>query len=208
MATRGALGGLCRAAADAVDLMDAAGRDVVFVETVGVGQDEVEIMRVAHTVVVVSVPGLGDDVQALKAGILEVADVHVVNKADREGADRTIAELRAMLTLVPTPPGVPVPPVLRASATREEGIEAIADAVEAHGAALATSGQLDVRRRRAAEARVLAIAGTLIAAALGDPGRGDDGTLIEQVAKRTLVPHAAARALLAKARERERTSHV
>src|SRR5919198_905376 len=128
MATRGALGGLCRAAADAVDLMDAAGRDVVFVETVGVGQDEVDIMRVAHTVVVVSVPGLGDDVQALKAGILEVADIHVVNKADREGADRTIAELRAMLTLMPPPAGVPVPPVLRASAAREEGVDAIADA--------------------------------------------------------------------------------
>src|SRR5919197_182987 len=191
MATRGALGGLCRAAADAVDLMDAAGRDVVFVETVGVGQDEVDVMRVAHTVVVVSVPGLGDDVQALKAGILEVADVHVVNKADRDGADRTIAELRAMLTLVPTPAGVPVPPVLPASATREEGIEAIADAVEAHGAALASSGQLDVRRRRAAEARVLAIAGTLVAAALDDPGRAHDGTLIEQVAKRTMAPHAA-----------------
>ncbi|HEY3067777.1 MAG TPA: methylmalonyl Co-A mutase-associated GTPase MeaB [Methylomirabilota bacterium] len=208
MATRGALGGLSRAAADAVDLMDAAGRDVVFVETVGVGQDEVEIMRVAQTVIVVSVPGLGDDVQALKAGILEVADIHVVNKADREGADRTIAELRAMLTLVPGPPGVPVPPVLRVSATREEGIEPVADAVDAHMAGLAGSGQLEVRRRRAAEARVLAIAGGLVAAALNDPARGHDGTLVEQVARRTMAPHAAARALLAGARERERTGHV
>src|SRR6266705_3316286 len=86
MATRGALGGLCRAAADAVDLMDAAGWDLVLVETVGVGQDEVDVMRLAHSILVVSVPGLGDDVQALKAGVLEIADVHVVNKADREGA--------------------------------------------------------------------------------------------------------------------------
>jgi LAO/AO transport system kinase len=210
MATRGALGGLCRAAADAVDLMDAAGRDVVFVETVGVGQDEVEIMRVAHTVVVVSVPGLGDDVQALKAGILEVADVHVVNKADREGADRTVAELRAMLTLVPAPAGVAVPPVLRASATREEGIDAIAEAVDAHAAALAQSGQLRVRRRRAAEARVLAIARTLISDTLSERDAADDGagTLLEQVVNRTVAPHAVARALLARAGERERTGHV
>src|SRR5206468_3888677 len=83
-----------RAAADAIDVLDAAGRSLILVETVGVGQDEVDVMRVAHTVVVVSVPGLGDDVQALKAGILEIADLHVVNKADREGADRTLAELR------------------------------------------------------------------------------------------------------------------
>src|SRR3989442_956960 len=88
MATRGALGGLCRAAADAVDLLDAAGWNLVLAETVGVGQDEVDVMRLAHTVVGVSVPGLGDDIQALKAGLLEIADVHLVNKADREGASR------------------------------------------------------------------------------------------------------------------------
>src|SRR5213594_3542104 len=122
MATRGALGGLSRAAADAVDLMDAAGLSLVLVETVGVGQDEVDVMRLAHTVIVVSVPGLGDDVQALKAGVLEIADLHVVNKADREGADRTIAELRAMLTFMPaaeeawTPPSsAPRPRARRAS---------------------------------------------------------------------------------------------
>ena len=132
MATRGALGGLSRAAADAVDLMDAAGLGLVLVETVGVGQDEVDVMRLAHTVIVVSVPGLGDDVQALKAGVLEIADVHVVNKADREGADRTVAELRAMLTLLPTADGAWVPPVLPAAAARDEGIEAIADALDSH----------------------------------------------------------------------------
>src|SRR5438309_11760166 len=110
MATRGALGGLSRAAADAVDLMDAAGWNLVLAETVGVGQDEVDVMRLAHTVVVLSVPGLGDDIQALKAGLLEIADVHVVNKADREGASRTVAELRAMLTLLPVPPGAALPP--------------------------------------------------------------------------------------------------
>src|SRR5213078_4913085 len=133
---RGALGGLCRAAADAIDVLDAAGRSLILVETVGVGQDEVDVMRVAHTVVVVSVPGLGDDVQALKAGILEIADLHVVNKADREGADRTLAELRSMLTLMPAAEEAWMPPVLGASAAREEGVEAIADALEAHMASM------------------------------------------------------------------------
>src|SRR5216117_4553796 len=132
MATRGVLGGLCRAAADGIDVLDAAGRGLILVETVGVGQDEVDVMRVAHTVVVVSVPGLGDDVQALKAGILEIADLHVVNKTDREGADRTIAELRAMLTLMPLAEETWMPPVLGVSAAREEGIEAMADALEGH----------------------------------------------------------------------------
>src|SRR5213594_2064827 len=129
MATHGALGGLCPAAADGIDVLDASGRGLILVETVGVGQDEVDVMRVAHTVVEVSVPGLGDDVQALKAGILEIADLHVVNKADREGADRTIAELRAMLTLMPLAEDTWMPPVLGVSAAREEGVEAIADAL-------------------------------------------------------------------------------
>ena len=97
MATRGALGGLTRATADAVAVLDAAGKDVVLVETVGVGQDEVDIVRACHTTVVVSAPGMGDDVQAVKAGILEIADIHVVNKADRPEANRTIRELKTML---------------------------------------------------------------------------------------------------------------
>src|SRR5438034_9754605 len=102
MATRGALGGLCRAAADGIDVLDASGRGLILVETVGVGQDEVDVMRVAHTGVVVSVPGLGDDVQALKAGMLEIADLHVVNKTDRDGSDPTLPERRATLTLMPS----------------------------------------------------------------------------------------------------------
>jgi LAO/AO transport system kinase len=198
MATRGALGGLCRAAADAVDLVDASGRDLVLVETVGVGQDEVDIMRVAHSVIVVSVPGLGDDIQALKAGVLEIADVHVVNKADREGADRTIAELRAMLSLVPATPDAWVPPVLPTVATREEGADAVLDAVIGHLAALKLSSELDRRRARMAEARVLGIAQDLAARAVASPGREDAARLLEQVARRELAPHACARTLLAR----------
>ena len=200
MATRGALGGLCRAAADAVDLMDAAGRSLVLVETVGVGQDEVEVMRLAHTVLVVSVPGLGDDVQALKAGVLEIADVHVVNKADRDGADRTVAELRAMLTLLPAAEEAWMPPVLPAAAARDEGIEPIADALDGHMAYLKTSGELERRRRRIVTARVLRIAQDLVAETMLGGALSVEGaagaTLLEQVARRELAPHACARLFL------------
>jgi LAO/AO transport system kinase len=199
MATRGALGGLCRAAADAVDLMDAGGRNLVLVETVGVGQDEVDVMRIAHSVIVVSVPGLGDDIQALKAGILEIADVHVVNKADREGADRTAAELRSMLTLTPATPGAWMPPVLSCIATQEEGIDAILDALAGHMAALKTSSELERRRARIAEARVLKIAQDLAAEAVVRPKTAEAGRLLEQVTRRELAPHACARAILAQA---------
>ena len=200
MATRGALGGLCRAGADAVDLMDAAGRSLILVETVGVGQDEVDVMRLAHTVLVVSVPGLGDDVQALKAGVLEIADVHVVNKADRDGADRIVAELRAMLTLIPAPEEAWMPPVLSASAARDEGIEPIADALDGHMAYLKTSGELERRRRRIVTARVLRIAQDLVAETMLGGALSVEGaagaTLLEGVARRELAPHACARLFL------------
>jgi LAO/AO transport system kinase len=207
MATRGNLGGLSRAAADAVDLMDAAGRSLVLVETVGVGQDEVDVMRLAQTVLVVSVPGLGDDVQALKAGLLEIADLHVVNKADREGADRTVAELRTMLSLIPVAEEVWVPPVLPASAARDEGIEAIADALDGHMAYLKTSGELERRRRRIVTARVLKIAQELVAETmLGADALGAEGTAgaawLERVARRELAPHACARLFLAQTARR------
>jgi len=196
MATRGALGGLARAAVDAIDLMDAAGRDPIFVETVGVGQDEVEIAGAADTVVVVSVPGLGDDVQAIKAGVLEIADIHVVNKADREGADRTIAELRAMLTLLPAREGVRVPPVMACVAAREEGVDALLDAIGAHMDELKAGDALEPRRAKRAQQRVLRIAHEALAHAMGDPAL-HMAPLVARVARRELGPHAAARALLA-----------
>jgi LAO/AO transport system kinase len=196
MAARGALGGLSRATADAVDAMDAAGRNPVIVETVGVGQGEVDIMRLAHTVVVVSVPGLGDDVQALKAGLLEIADVHVVNKADRDGADRTLAELRSMLTLLPRKEETWMPPVLACVAAREEGIDALFDALTIHLDALKASGELDARRRATVHARVLDIARDLVAEALTGTDAEAAGALLERVVRRELAPHPAARALL------------
>jgi LAO/AO transport system kinase len=185
MATRGALGGLAAAAHDAVDVLDAAGFDRVLVETVGVGQDEVDVVRSVDTVAVVVVPGMGDDIQANKAGLLEIADVFVLNKADREGVDRAEKDLRFMLELAGgwgaedgTAPdaarggadgvhGSWVPPVVRTVATRDEGIEELAGALEAHGRWLAEGGRLAERRRRRLELRIEQLLKARVLAAAG-----------------------------------------
>ncbi|MGH8947227.1 MAG: methylmalonyl Co-A mutase-associated GTPase MeaB, partial [Acidimicrobiia bacterium] len=132
MATRGCLGGLSHATADAVTVLDGAGFDVALVETVGVGQDEVEVADLVETTVVVSVPGLGDDIQALKAGLLEIADIHVVNKADLPGAGATIADLKNTLRLVDPVPGAWNPPVLEVTAARGEGISDLLATIDSH----------------------------------------------------------------------------
>ncbi|HET9676523.1 MAG TPA: methylmalonyl Co-A mutase-associated GTPase MeaB, partial [Solirubrobacterales bacterium] len=133
MATRGAMGGLARASRDAVDLLDAAGFDWVLVETVGVGQDEVDIVRSADTVVLVTIPGLGDDIQAIKAGILEIADVFVINKADREGVERSVKDLQMMLSIGEHgAPGGWLPPIVKTVASREEGIDGVLAEIERH----------------------------------------------------------------------------
>jgi LAO/AO transport system kinase len=144
MATRGAMGGVARATRDAVDLLDAAGFDWVIVETVGVGQDEVDVVRTVDTVVVVTVPGLGDDIQAIKAGILEIADLFVINKADREGVDRTARDLEMMLGLGEH--GDWIPPVLKTVAARDEGIDRLLAEVERHREHLIASGEMERRR--------------------------------------------------------------
>src|ERR671933_877906 len=131
MATRGNLGGLARATVDAVAILDAAGFEKVIVETVGVGQDEVEIVKTADVSVVVLVPGMGDDIQAIKAGIMEIGDVFVINKADRDGVLRTEKELEALLTLATRPDGWQ-PPIVRTVATENKGIEELAAAVASY----------------------------------------------------------------------------
>jgi LAO/AO transport system kinase len=134
LATRGQLGGLSRATSDCARVLDAMGKEVVLIETVGVGQDEVEVCRLAHTTVVVVVPGLGDDIQAIKAGILEVADLFAVNKSDREGADRTVRDLRSMLELnhvMGKDAGHEIA-ILKCVASRGEGIEELWSAIDAH----------------------------------------------------------------------------
>jgi len=195
LATHGALGGLCSAAADSVDVMDAAGRELIFLETVGVGQDEVDVMQAAATIVVVSVPGLGDEVQTLKAGVLEIADIHVVNKSDREGASRVEAELRSMLALGSESDQLWPAPVLSCVASREEGVNPLFEAISRHLEFLRSSGELDLRRKRMVQARVLAIARDLVAEAAGR-SEHDADDLFERVSRRELSPKMAGRLLL------------
>jgi LAO/AO transport system kinase len=172
LASRGHLGGLSRAAARVVDLMDAAGRDVVIVETVGTGQSEVEVAELVGTNVVLCAPGLGDMIQAMKAGVLETAHVLVVNKADMPQARTTEQHLKEARALAP---GGAQVPVLLTVATSGEGVEQLADAIEAHGGALATGQRKAVARRR-----VLRLIAAEAARQVGDRiARGDNARLNE-----------------------------
>ena len=196
MATRGALGGLARATSDAVDVLDAAGFDVVVIETVGVGQDEVDIVKAAETTAVVIPPGLGDDIQAIKAGILEIADVFVVNKADREGAARTETELAMMLDL--TPARGWRPPIVRTVAPAAHGIAEAAAALEAHARSLRESGEGERRAERRARARLLAILDERFRRAVSEPVGARDGLseAVARVAGRREDPYSAAEGVL------------
>jgi LAO/AO transport system kinase len=153
MATRGFLGGLAKATNDVVDLLDASGFDIVLVETVGVGQDEIEVVRTVQTNIVVLVPGMGDDIQAIKAGIMEIGDIFVVNKADRPGADKTVTEVTMMMSLVEEH-GDWVPPIVKTVATKSEGIEELDAAIEQHYQYLKASGELDRRNRERVRIRI------------------------------------------------------
>ncbi len=152
LATRGNLGGLSRSTRNVVHVMDAMGKDIVIIETVGVGQDEVDIVGTAHTSLVVLVPGMGDDIQAIKAGILEIADVFVLNKADRDGVDRSEREIRMMIELGGVDPDGWKPPVARTVALRNEGIDELLEFIDGHQAWMADRGELAKRQKRAVEA--------------------------------------------------------
>jgi LAO/AO transport system kinase len=228
LGTRGHLGGLSRSTSDVVQVMDAMGKDVILVETVGVGQDEIEVASLAHTVVVVAVPGLGDDVQAIKAGVLEIADVFAVNKADREGADRTVRDLQVMLELrrsvgggraaadhdahhrfrgeaeAPPPgPGDWEPPIVRTVALKDEGTDDLIAAIERHRAHLETSGER--RAREAARARagfVTVLRERLLAGALDrlEAEMGELDAVAARIASREADPYALAEELAARLR--------
>jgi LAO/AO transport system kinase len=152
MATRGHLGGLARATSEVALVLDAAGKDVILIETVGVGQDEIDIVRTADVSIVTLVPGSGDEVQALKAGIMEIADIFVVNKADREGADRTVASIEANLSLQTFAPDAWRPPILKTVAITGDGVPTLVAAIERFRAH--TAGSQGSRRRARAEFRV------------------------------------------------------
>jgi LAO/AO transport system kinase len=198
MATRGALGGLARGTLEAVDVLDAAGYDIVVIETVGVGQDEVDIARAAHTTVVVSAPGLGDDIQAIKAGILEIADIHVVSKCDKPDAHRTIADLKAMLALGLSLDGKRgrAVPVLGVTAPDDEGVAALVEAIDAHHAALRESGEIERRRRDIAHRRLLRAGEDILRDRFARAQDTHVAPLLEELVARRRSPHAAALELL------------
>jgi LAO/AO transport system kinase len=206
MATRGALGGLARGTLEAVDVLDAAGFDLVLIETVGVGQDEVEVARAAHTTVVVSAPGLGDDIQAIKAGILEIADIHVVSKCDRPDADRTIADLKNMLVLgMATARSAWHPPVLATSSARDEGITELVDAIDRHYATLKSSGEIDARRSDINERRLLKAGEEILRDRFVRHRDAHVAALLDALGRRAMSPHSAAVRLLAELSSGETT---
>ncbi|WP_433892797.1 methylmalonyl Co-A mutase-associated GTPase MeaB [Streptomyces sp. CA-111067] len=199
MATRGHLGGLAWAAPQAIRVLDAAGCDVVIVETVGVGQSEVEIASQADTCVVLLAPGMGDGIQAAKAGILEIGDVYVVNKADRDGADSTARELNHMLGLGESRgPGDWRPPIVKTVAARGEGIGELVEALEKHRAWMDERGVLAERRRARAAGEIETIALTALRERLADlHGDARLSALAAKVTEGVLDPYAAADELVA-----------
>ncbi|MBO0792716.1 MAG: methylmalonyl Co-A mutase-associated GTPase MeaB [Ktedonobacteraceae bacterium] len=200
MASRGSLGGLSASTRDVVRAMDAAGYDPIIIETVGTGQAEVEVMRAAQTVLVVVAPGMGDDIQAIKAGILEIADIFVVSKSDKPGADQTAAELSMLLSLDPNRRRVAWRiPVLKTSSLKNEGIEKVVDAIDRHREVLAGSGQLEQRAQRQVRSELQALIMQTVANALSaEVGEEEWDGLIADVARRERDPYSVARELEAR----------
>lgn len=196
MATRGNLGGLSRATVDAVAILDAAGFDKVIVETVGVGQDEVEIVKAADVSVVVLVPGMGDDIQAIKAGIMEIGDVFVINKADREGVLRTEKELEALLSLAHRP-DFWNPPIVKTIATESKGIEDLEKAIESYNEFQKTGENLE-RRRAIAKWRLLELLQEkLLSDVLNRNGTSEKlDKLAQEIAEKKTNPYSAVEEIL------------
>jgi GTPase len=199
MATRGHLGGLARATSDAALVLDAAGKDIVIIETVGVGQDEIEIVRTADVSIVTLVPGTGDEVQALKAGIMEIADVFVVNKSDREGADRLVSAIESGLSLHEYGPDEWRPPIVKTVATTGEGVPELIDAVRTfreHSRATQTS-----RRRARYETRVRELVAERLMKHLEEKAlpKGEWAATIDRVNRREVDPYTAADRLASRA---------
>jgi len=197
MATRGAMGGLAATTGDVVAVLDAAGKDVVIVETVGAGQDEVDIADTAHTTVVINIPGAGDDMQAIKAGILEIADILVVNKADQPGAEATFKQLHIYADLQRNE-GWDVP-ILKTVAHREHGVVELMEAIDRHRQFLQESGRLAEMTRKRARRQLLGVAQKMVLERLLDGASGEArvAELVEAIASREIDPHTAAERLIA-----------
>jgi len=198
MATRNYPGGLAKATKDALRVLDASGKDVVIVETVGAGQSEVEVVKVAHTIIVVLAPGLGDDIQAIKAGQMEIGDIFVVNKADRENANKAVSDIEAMLELATEKAGWK-PPVVKTSAFTGEGIAQLLEFIDQHRAYLRT-GVFDERRRERVENELIeALREKITESVLNDlRSRGEWERLARKILERRTDPYTAADELLSK----------
>jgi len=198
MATRNTLGGLARATKDAVKVLDASGKDVVVVETVGAGQSEVEIMKIAHTIIVVLAPGLGDDIQAIKAGLMEIGDVFVVNKADRENVNKAVIDIESMLNMNPEKEKWR-PPVVKTTAIVGEGTTELLEKIDQHRKYL-EAGAIDIRRRQRVETELVeAIKGRVAESIVEDlKQKGELDELIHKILAKETDPYSAADMLLAK----------
>ena len=197
MATRGHLGGLARASSDVALILDAAGKDIVIIETVGVGQDEVDIVRTADISILILVPGTGDDVQAIKAGIMEIADIFVVNKADREGADRVVQSIAANLTLQTFQPGDWKPPILKTEATSGAGVAELWAEIGRYREH--TADQRTERHRTRQEARLRdLLAHRFVQHVEATLPAGEFQRLVDGIARRDIDPYSAAAALMAR----------
>ncbi len=197
MATRGATGGMARATLDAVDILDVAGFNTIIIETVGVGQDEIEIVRASHTTIVVSAPGLGDEIQAIKAGILEIADIHVVSKSDRSDANRTIVDLKQMLMLGMTH-AMPewIVPVLGTSSISGQGLDDLVAAIRKHRAVSFETETGRQRRLAVASFRLRKTAATILLQRFDDAVEQAGPPLAARLAERTADPYSLATQLL------------
>jgi LAO/AO transport system kinase len=197
LGTRGGLGGLSRATSDVIKILDASGKEFILIETIGIGQDEVEIIKVADSCVLLSVPGLGDDIQTIKAGVMEIGDIFVVNKADREGADNVVAMLTVMLGLAPVSDRWK-PPVLKTIATERRGIDELLDAIKEHRRHLTASGLLDAKRRERIERDITKLIEAKLARFVYEQMQGVQtvGSMIDLVCSRKDDPYSCAERMI------------
>ena len=199
MGTRGMLGGLTSAVYDVVEILDASGKDVVLVETVGVGQAEVDVIKIADSTLVVLVPGLGDSIQTIKAGIMEIADIYVVNKADRSGVEQTVAEIEALVDISCTEKDRKIP-VLTTVAKENKGTVELVDEIENHKKYLKKTKIFDVQRRKRYEAELIEIIRKRLMNFIFDEStfKGKVESLIDQISKKEVDPYTAASEILGK----------
>ena len=199
MGTRGMLGGLTSSVYDVVEILDASGKDIVFVETVGVGQAEVDIIKIADSTIVVLVPGLGDAIQTIKAGVMEIADIYVINKADRQGIEQTEAEIQSLVEISSTGKDRKIP-IIKTVAKESKGITKLIDGINKHKDYLKKSKLFDKQRRKRYEAELVEIIRKRLMNFIFDESTFKEKveTLLDQISRKELDPHSAAKEILSK----------